>query len=408
MIDDQSNLPVDGRSIVIGPLRTMTDEAGHFSVANVPAVYDLVVVEPDGTAVSLYQGLNRREVLVRHHKTGSDQGQQVRKASVRGTFVGGPSWPLGKQDLVSLSIFSALGRGNLLFGGNIPINRGPSFGPMNMIWNGPATLPAQAYAYSTFHPAADAGAIDASGASAPVFAYGTQALTLQEGDASLTVPLQVVTRTAHVTGTVVHDPASPATQRQVFYALPPWPGARLPLGGDAPRPRSEVSFDFVVPMPEVPGASWCFMAFSSMGDTRRPLVWDQVCGITPGTPVTAVLQDAPRLTSPPPGSTVHPATMLAWTAFDGGVYRLDLKSGQLPTASAPNISVYTASRSVTWPDSSAAEVPFPAIADYALGIVGLGVFASIDDLAGPSGFASAAPRDYRQSYMDPVKVQVAR
>jgi hypothetical protein len=407
VIDDQSNLPVDGRSIVIGPLRTMTDEAGHFSLASVPAVYDLVIVEPDGTAISLYEGLHRRDVLVRHHQAGNSQGSQARKAGVRGTLLGGPSWPLKGKDLVSVSIFSELARGNKLFGGNIPFNDGPAFGPVAVIWNGPPTLPAQVCAYSWFHTADDAGSIDASDPSTRVFAYGAQALTLHEGESSLTVPLQIVTRTARVTGTIVHDPATPATQRQVWYALPPWRGARLPVGGDMAGPRSE-SFDFVVPDPEIPDASLCFMAFSSTGDRRRPLVWDQICGITSGHPVTAVLQEPPRLTSPAEGSTVHPTTTMAWTAFEGGVYRVDLKSGQLPSASAPNISVYTAARSMIWPDLAAADVTFPAIADYGFVIVGLGVFASIDDLAGPSGFASAAPREYRQSYMEPVKVQVSR
>jgi hypothetical protein len=402
VIDDKSNLPLGGRSVVIGALRTVTDDGGRFSVPNVPAVYDLVVVDPDGTTVSVYQGLHRRDLRVRHQRSANDHVQQPRTARVSGTLAGGPSWPLGKQDLAGVWVVSALARGNALLGGAIAPFGGPSFGPMYLRWDGPATLPAQAYAYSTFRPSADAG-----GASAPVFAYGTQALTLQEGEVSVTVPLQAVTRSAHVTGTVVHDPSSPPTQREVYYALPPWPGVRIPLHSDAPRPRADPSFDFEVPVAEPPGASLCFMAFSSTGDIRRPLVWDNVCGITPGTPVTAVLEEAPRLTSPRAGSRVTPTTTLAWTAFEGGVYRLDLSSGSFGTAAAPNVSVYSAARSMTWPNLSAADVPFPADAEYAFGIVGLGVFASIDDLAGPAGFASAAPPEYRQSYLSPVKAQVS-
>jgi hypothetical protein len=139
-----------------------------------------------------------------------------------------------------------------------------------------------------------------------------------------------------------------------------------------------------------------------------PLVWDTLCGITPGTAISAQLQEPPRFTSPPADTTVRPTTTLAWTAFDRGVYRLDLVSGRLPTAAAPNIDVYTAATSTTWPDLSSVNVPFPAEAEYALSIVGLGVFASIDELAGPRGFASAVIPEYRQSYLNPMKVSVLR
>src|SRR6516162_3928751 len=65
VIEDRTNLPLAGRSIVIGSVRTMTDNAGHFSVPDAPSLYDLVIVDPDGTTVSLYRGLHRRDLLVR-------------------------------------------------------------------------------------------------------------------------------------------------------------------------------------------------------------------------------------------------------------------------------------------------------------------------------------------------------
>jgi hypothetical protein len=74
----------------------------------------------------------------------------------------------------------------------------------------------------------------------------------------------------------------------------------------------------------------------------------------------------------------------------------------------PTLHVYTAARSTTWPDLSASHVNFPADAEYSVGIVGIGVFASIDELTGPGGFASTAPRELRRSYLEPVKVHVLR
>jgi len=389
----------------------MTDDTGRFSVPDAPSPYDLVIVDPDGTTISLYRGLRRRDPLVRHHKSPHDNALPANMATVTGTFTGGPSWPLGKQDVASVSVVSQLARANEVLGGSLPIPmfRGPSFGPLYLRWDGPPTVAAEVYAWSTFREAADAGTGDAEAAGTPAsFAYGRQPLTLQDGGVSVSVPLQVVTHTVHVTGTVAHAPSSPPSQRSVYYALPTGPGARLPLGGDAPRPRSEASFDFVVPLPDVPGASLCFMAFSCTNDARLPLVWDAICGITPGTAISAEVEEPPRFTSPAADTAVRPTTTLAWTAFDRGVYRLDLVSGRLPTAAAPNIYVYTAAMSTTWPDLASVNVPFPAEAEYALSIVGLGVFASIDELAGPRGFASAVVPEYRQSYLNPMKVSVLR
>jgi hypothetical protein len=405
VIDDLRGLPLVGRSVTIASVHTTTDDGGRFAILGVPSTYDLVIVDPDGTTVSLYRGLTRRDPLVRHHKSPHDSALPAQVATVTGTLSGGPSWPLGRNDSAGVWIVSPLDHVNALLGGKLPIPmfRGPSFGPVYLRWDGAPTVPAEAYAWSTFDEAGDAGSGEASPPQS--FAYGLEPLTLRDGGVSLSLPLVVVPRNAHVAGTVVHPPSAPPTQRMVYYALPPRPGTHLPVGGDT---RSAASFDFAVPVLRLPGASLCFAAFSAIGNILAPQIWDCLCGIEPGSPVTAQLQAPPSFTSPAANTTVSPTTTFAWTAFDGGVYELDLVSGQLPSAAAPNIYLYTAATSTTWPDLTAASVSYPADAEYACTIVGLGVYASIDELTGSAGFAAPVVKEFRQSHLPAMNVSVAR
>jgi hypothetical protein len=49
--------PLAGRTVFIGGQTTSTDAEGRFTVAHVAAVYDLMVIEPDRTGISLYKGV---------------------------------------------------------------------------------------------------------------------------------------------------------------------------------------------------------------------------------------------------------------------------------------------------------------------------------------------------------------
>ncbi len=104
------------------------------------------------------------------------------------------------------------------------------------------------------------------------------------------------------------------------------------------------------------------------------------------------------LASPATGATVSRTTNFVWTSFSGGVHELDCVSGAMPTSAAPDVSLYTADTSATWPDLSVAQIAFPSGRSYACTVVGLGAFASLDAAVGPTGLAAAAIPDSRRSY----------
>jgi hypothetical protein len=401
VLDDRDRHPLAGRSVAIGDAHAVTDDFGRFTIPAAPSPYDLLIVEPDGTIVSLYAGITRRDVLVKHHKSASDFSLPANVATITGTLTGGPEWPLDKTEHANVLVASAYSVSQTTIGGGLPSRRGPSFGPFYVRWDGEPAPAAEAYAWASYRSGpTDAGAEDASRA----FAFGERPLTLHDGGVDVSLRLDAVAQTAHVSGTVAHPAYSPATQKSVYYALPGLATVSVYVAGDS---KHTDAFDFVVPVLQIPGASLCFSAFSSTGDARAPIILGAVCGLTPDAPVRARLQAPPTLTSPAPKTTVTPATTFSWTLFDGGVYELQLIA-KPPSGSTPEIHVYTAARSMKWPDLSAAYVRFPAEADYECSVVGLGAFASIDELVGPAGIGAPIQPDFRRSYLPGVQISVVR
>lgn len=80
---------VAGRTIVVGNQRTSTDRHGRFSLGDVPAVYDLVVIEPDRALMVLYLGLSRRDPVMAHAELPHPPGyRRKHEAAITGRFWG--------------------------------------------------------------------------------------------------------------------------------------------------------------------------------------------------------------------------------------------------------------------------------------------------------------------------------
>jgi hypothetical protein len=58
--------PLAGRVVAIDQHQTTTDADGRFALEDVGPIYDLVIVEPDRSTVSLYEHLSRRDPLLVH------------------------------------------------------------------------------------------------------------------------------------------------------------------------------------------------------------------------------------------------------------------------------------------------------------------------------------------------------
>src|SRR3977135_4512914 len=57
VVDLVTGRPLAARQVVVGSRKATTDASGRFAIGGVSPVYDAIVVDPDGTTVSLYERL---------------------------------------------------------------------------------------------------------------------------------------------------------------------------------------------------------------------------------------------------------------------------------------------------------------------------------------------------------------
>ena len=66
IVVNHQGVRLPGQIVAVGGRRTTSDGEGRFSLADVPATYDLIVAKPDGDLVTIYQGISRRDPRVVH------------------------------------------------------------------------------------------------------------------------------------------------------------------------------------------------------------------------------------------------------------------------------------------------------------------------------------------------------
>src|ERR1700722_14119440 len=54
VVDAETKRPLANRTVRIGAQATVTDAGGNFAIAGVDAPYDLTIVEPDSSSISVY------------------------------------------------------------------------------------------------------------------------------------------------------------------------------------------------------------------------------------------------------------------------------------------------------------------------------------------------------------------
>src|SRR4051794_8435753 len=70
VVDRRTSGGLSGRTVIAGGQRTTTTADGAFTLPDVPALYDLAIVDAGGTRVTIYQKLARRDPLLVHDGRG--------------------------------------------------------------------------------------------------------------------------------------------------------------------------------------------------------------------------------------------------------------------------------------------------------------------------------------------------
>jgi hypothetical protein len=401
VLDLNTKIPLGGRTVVSNGTRTTTDPInGEFGFDCSTTPYDLVIVDPDGSTVSVYRGLARHDPVLLHPASPEAQSGALH-ARVHGNMSApGIAFPLtGQANTISAFLFASHFENREFLGAS----SGPT-GPdyvLPVAWDGPASLDGTVFALGTF--AADDGGPGEFSASS-----FTQTLTLVDGDdKALDLPLSPVP-IGHISGTIVAPSGTNALSAIPLYRFS-FPGAAfsLPNANVIVSSPATVGGPFELVAPDLSG-SGARLCISARGDLNgRDELYTERCGITLGGdagPIT--LQDPPSITVPTPRSTIDVNTQFSWTPFPEGIYEIALGAAE-PSSASPNIYIFTTGSAISWSDLLAVGVDFPRGASYTLQVGGLGRYQGIDDAVGPSGIGAFIPTEARRSFAPSIELTTA-
>jgi Resolvase, N terminal domain len=200
-----------------------------------------------------------------------------------------------------------------------------------------------------------------------------------------------------IAGSIMVSANRDITEKQIFFR-PPFLHATIVL----PAARSK-SFDDPVPDLSALKGDLCIGATASPG-----ALLTQKCGVTLGAQdLSLELQEPPTISSPlSEGSTLSGSTALSWTAFDNGIYLLELDA--LPVSpTTPTVFVFQSATTATWPDLGSLGIEFPASASYRCSVAGLGPCGSLEEAFGPTGLGAPFPTEVRRRFSPSVDVTTA-
>jgi hypothetical protein len=412
VVEDWLGRPLARRTVVIGDQTTVTDGNGAFSFTGIPAVYDVAVLDPDRTSISLYRGVRRRDPrLVHRSRVGGDE---TRVAEVSGTLTGGAPT---NDEFVGVVFLGAHAQGGVgaapWSGGRTPY---PGYGPFNVTWTGPETLDGDLFGVQLSHAAgADAGA------PALTAFFGTKPITLR-GRSTPSAPSIEDVCAGRVARTPPPAPPQPitlslakvATRRLLLVNDPPrarevFAVYRVPAsGGEIVLPPARTNrctpqppFEMEVPDPAALGATLCVR----VGDGRS---YGERCGAFTAPAPLPEPWPSPQLAHAPLAFERYPivarSTPLAWTKHGAGISLLTLLARR-PSAAQPNIYVYTEASSEVWPTPGPAEILFPSdFSRYDFEVEELGPFASLDAALASDGLGAPARTERYRSVSDRLEI----
>jgi hypothetical protein len=386
---DSAGRPLPDHIVAVGGERTTSDGEGRFTLPHIPAGYDLVIASPDHSRATVYQDLGRRDPVVTHETPRRDARARAHKAQVDVTVTGGEaakaSW--------HVNFASPRASADLLIKGMAPDAAGVvKPGTLAIEWDGADTITGVVMALLMK---------EERRALTPWFAQ--QQVTLRTGEtARVQLVLAKVPVVMRPAGKVTLPDGVPPfdTQYHEHFSVP---GSGRALHSSYASRREA----FAVADLRAFGVELCTEAFQ-----WNPYLRSQrtQCGVDPAQGAVLALPPAPAFTSPAWDTPATPGMRFSWSPHPGAVYRLMLATvGGKPTAAFPQVDIYTAKTTASWPDLSAVGVAFPTgLTYYGVTIAALGPHSSIDDVAVPreAGAAQRRPTDRWKSESQELSVPV--
>jgi len=374
VVESTWKYPLSDRTVVVGKQRTKTDARGAFTLEGVPAVYDLAILEPDASGVSIYMGLGRRDPVLIHHPTYRNRVIGAHTGTVTSTLSGVPD---NTSDQ-----FSALGE--FLFPqGSLQQSYSrsgqPQRGPFPLQWNGPTSTAGRFVVIGTTLEPRDGG-----GGRLVFWSGDHRPVSLKEGEKlAIDVPVARISTVRIAAEVTVPDGYSLRELTHVFrFAGLHGEVRTVTADQKESRQGATTKLELEVPESKEGDAIRCLQA--SAGDHAT---WAEECGVAPGAPALLTLQTPPSLESPSEVDLANPSTKLSWTRFDQGVHELQLFDEQ--DDRIPMLRIFTSATTLAWPDLRWVGVALPERRiRYSCWLSAEGPFASIDEAVGPQGLAA--------------------
>ncbi len=363
VIDAKTSRPLSGELVTDGSAAATTDASGHFALAHAASTYDLTLVSPDRSRVTIYRRLTRREVRLTATGTPS---KPALHATIDGTLTG----PLAPGSLN----MHFLGAGGVQAYTLVQVKEGATATPYSLTvdWDGTATLSGELLALQLpgFHSDA-----------ASSFARTRTALTAGQPthvDLAL-APVPSVTR-EQSRATIDGPNVSTRSVSNEYYL----PGFGLVFAACGPfRPGVQ----FKCADPNALGAVFCTHAFVYSPYQRST---QTRCAQSANEPLSMHLLAGPRFVRPAWGVAPALGLVFEWTHLERAIYRLTLQPNHAsqdvnaPTPAHPQIEIVTAAQSDAWPDLEANGVSLPkSPAAYLVTVSALGPFTNVDEAVKP-------------------------
>lgn len=401
VVDFETGRPLAGRRVLVASTLTKrtpvveTDQDGFFDFEAAKS-YQALIVEPDASTVSYYEGLTGSDPVLVHNPSRRSAGSLV-VGNITGSLSGGATYPLtGMNDMVVVHFLSAEVTTRAYIG--VPaLEQGPEYA----LW--PAftrpKLPATVLALGIFRDPTDSNAYSAAAAMKELIVERGQVYT---HDLELEpVPL------GRVAGKVQVPAGWDFVQTSEYYRFP-IPEARVAFPY-APQTRINPlthngSFEYVLPDLRGLGGQLCVAGIAReapSGNDDAPdgdgSLWSEQCAVAlDGDSIDIEFEAIPTLTAPAAGAKFGAGTRFSWSRAGSvsapNLVRLDPGDA---TPQTPLINIFTTNSVATLPDLAQWGIQLPVSAEYSARPVALASDAS--DAFAADGLGALMPRSRRTS-----------
>ena len=361
-----SGLPVAGVTVSVKERQQLTDQNGAFVFESVASEYDITVASCDRSHLAQYSGLTRRNPVLGFEGDCNRSPEARHSAILRGSVSGGVAFPLMTKTQIGVYVVAHETFGYLQIGGGHG-EKGPTFGPLTLRWNGPSIMRARIIALGRTW----SGSREWDGAM-----IGVSEVDLADSSESFASLHLVPVPTGTLGGTAL--PAERAGNAKIAIEYE-WPRPEAVAGLIFAVPTGAFAFD--VPDLTSFGGRYCLSVSDPDSRSRARL-----CGMPLGaTRIDLNIPMPPAFSGPGNGANVHEGTEFSWLSSGEGIHRLRFVAVD---PIFPIVDVYTARTMSKWPDLGALGISFPVGIELTCSVRDLAPFASLDVAAGPHGLWS--------------------